>query len=229
VDPSSAPWRVVDAPPAPLSPGSSPAAPSVQPRGKLLVGAGVIALLVVAAIAVAAGLVGGPGSPDDGGLVVDASGEPTGSAQLVVDVGGAVLAPGVYRLAHGSRVGDAVAAAGGFGPRVDAERAAAELNLAALLEDGAHIVVPSRDDRAAASGQPGAGGGGGGGGTGGLLDLNAATQAELEALPGIGPVTALKILDARDEAPFTSVEDLRTRKLVGEKTFEGLRDLVTVR
>ncbi|HEX5591688.1 MAG TPA: helix-hairpin-helix domain-containing protein, partial [Candidatus Limnocylindrales bacterium] len=101
---------------------------------------------------------------------------------------------------------------------------------AALLEDGGRVVVPSRDDTPADGATAGTGGpGAGAGATGDLVDLNRATAAELEALPGIGPVTAAKIIDSRAETPFASVDDLRTRKLVGQKTFDGLRELVTVR
>jgi competence protein ComEA len=231
VDPSSAPWRVVDAPAPPSDPSAGAAAPPPA-RATIVVAAGAIALLLGAAVVIASG--GLPGEGDDavGGVSVAASSGEPATGEVVVDVGGAVSSPGVYRLPAGSRVGDAVAAAGGFGPRVDAARAAVELNLAALLEDGAHLVVPSRDDATANPGPAGVGGppgGGSDGPAGGLVDLNSATQAELEALPGIGPVTATKIIESRTAERFVSVDDLRTRKLVGAKTFETLRDLVTAR
>lgn len=237
MDPSSTPWRTFDAP------GSTPpgpdAPPAAIPRSSLLAGIGAIVLLVAGAAFLAAGAGGGRA------VLIDtaASAEPSAGAGagveaiLVVDIAGAVVQPGVYRLPAGSRVGDAITAAGGYGPRVDAARVGAELNLAAPLTDGQHLAVPSRDDVAAGGdetggtgdGSGGSGGSGGGSpGAGGLVDLNRATSAELDALPGIGPVTAAKILAARESAPFTAVQDLLDRKLVGQKTFDGLRDLVTV-
>jgi competence protein ComEA len=144
---------------------------------------------------------------------------------LVVEIVGAVRQPGVYRLTQGSRVGDLVAAAGGYGPRVDTAAAERSLNLAAPLHDGDQVRVPSRDDQ---SMTPNASNGSGASTPPGHVDLNHATQAELEALPGIGPATAQKIIAAREESPFAAVEELRSRGILGEKTFEKLRGLVSV-
>ena len=242
MDQSTPSWRVFDAPAA--GSASEDGAPSRQPAspGAALLGAQPLALLgVVGAVAIGVIAIvlalGGAGSGSASGpeVTFEQSGSTAGAevgGQLVVDVTGAVVSPGLYRLNPGTRVGDAIEAAGGFSPRVDAERVGSELNLAAALSDGAQVRVPSRDDEPmGGSGSPGGGGGGGGGGGaaggGGLVDLNTATQSELEALPGIGPVTATKIIAARAEAPFQTVEELRERGLVGEKTFESIKSLVT--
>jgi len=174
-----------------------------------------------------------PESSDRAG-VVDGSTSSSGGAHVVVDVQGAVVRPGIVELPAGARVADAITAAGGYGPRVAADRVGQALNLAALLKDGDQVVVPSRDDpvvaaASGATGSSGGGGGAGGGGAGGPLDLNRATLAELDALPGIGPVTAAKIIAARDEQAFASVDDLRTRKILGAATFDKVKDLVVVR
>ncbi len=149
------------------------------------------------------------------------------AGSLVVDVQGAVSRPGIVHLPSGSRVADAIAAAGGYGPRVAADRVGRVLNLAALVRDGDQILVPSRDDPAdEASAAPPAMGTSGGGGP---IDLNHATATELDSLPGIGPVTAAKIIAAREEQPFATVEDLRTRKVLGSATLDKIKDLVVVR
>ena len=170
---------------------------------------------------------GAGGSTSLGGgteLISDPSGSGGSTARgVVVDVVGAVLRPGVYHLPSGSRVADAISAAGGYGPRVAAERVERDLNLAALVHDGEQVVVPSRD--VAGSPAPIAASGGPGGG---LIDLNTATASELDTLPGIGPVTAAKIVASRSGEPFRAVRDLLDRKLVSQKTFDSIKALVTV-
>jgi competence protein ComEA len=220
---AGAPWRVIDE-----SADSPPSTERSGARRLLVAGALVAAVgLGVAAFALAATSGGSGGIAVAGAPALPApSGEamPRTSAVVVVEVVGAVRQPGVLRLPVGSRIGDAIEAAGGYSARLDAGRAARELNLAAKLEDGARVSVPSRDDPVATE-QPGAAAASGGGG---VIHLSRATAAELDALPGIGPVTAAKILASRDEKAFASVDDLRTRKLVGASTFEKLRALVAV-
>ena len=155
--------------------------------------------------------------------------QPAGGVELVVEIVGAVL-PGRLPAAAGTRIGDLVDAAGGYSPRVDADRASRDLNLAALLADGDQVRVPSRDDDLRRRAVPPAPVGGvPPAGSGGLVDLNAATSAELEALPGIGPVTAGQDhrRRARNSRSRPSTTCARASSL-GEKTFEKVRDLVAV-
>lgn len=141
------------------------------------------------------------------------------SVLLVVDVEGAVLRPGVIELPSGSRVADAIEAAGGYSAEADLGAAAAQVNLAAALRDGQQIVVPLIGA---------AGGGSATGGGGGLVDLNTASSEELDALPGIGPVTIEKIVAARSEQPFASLDEMVSRKVLTNAQVDKIRDLVTL-
>jgi competence protein ComEA len=153
--------------------------------------------------------------------VVDPFASPAGSmlaggGELVIDVEGGVQSPGIHRLPAGSRVADALAAAGGYAESADLAAAAAHLNLAAVLVDGQQVVVPVLGAEPAGGGDPE------------LVNLNSATQAELEELPGIGPVTAEKIIAARDEQPFATLEELVSRDVLTSRQLEDIADLVTV-
>ena len=141
---------------------------------------------------------------------------------MVVQVAGAVLRPGVYALPAGSRVADAIQAAGGYSTDVDPRAAETKLNLAAKVQDAQSIVVPRRGD--AASGSPGMGSSA----PSGPINLNTATAGQLDSLPGIGPATAAKIISSREQLPFSSVDDLVSRKLVSASTLAKFRDQVTV-
>jgi competence protein ComEA len=137
---------------------------------------------------------------------------------VVVDVVGAVRRAGLYRLPQGSRIADALARAGGATRKAELDL----VNLAAPLADGSQIVVPVR---AAATAH---GAGGGGPSTpAGPVHLNSATEADLEALPGVGPVTAQKILDFRQHhGSFGSVDELDAIPGIGPKRLDQLRELV---
>jgi competence protein ComEA len=154
-----------------------------------------------------------------------ASAEPAATT-LVVDVEGAVAAPGVRELPAGARVADALAAAGGYAADADLEAAAASINLAQRLEDGVQIVVP-RVGASAAAALGEAAGGESGGGAGGPVNLNTASPEELEALPGIGPVTVERIIAARDERPFASLEDAVARGAIDRGQAEDIEGLAT--
>ncbi|QOS69803.1 helix-hairpin-helix domain-containing protein [Eggerthella guodeyinii] len=199
---------------------------------------GVTALAAIVLIAAGTALVkagtadGFSLSRDEGVLAVDGdAGAGEGASEpastIVVHVGGAVAEPGVRELEEGARVQDAVDAAGGF-----AEGAARdELNLARVLVDGEQIVVPSLEEADAAAGAAPDGGGGatGASSAGGKVNLNRATAAELDALPGVGPSTAEKIVADREaNGPFRTVEDLKRVSGIGDKKFADLADLVCV-
>lgn len=141
---------------------------------------------------------------------------------IIVDVEGAVARPGIVELPADARVADAIRAAGGYTDAADLAAAATSLNLAAPLADGAQVLVPVR------GAAPVAGAGTGSSGAGGLVDLNHASPEELDALPGIGPVTVQKIVAARSERPFATLEEAVERDVLTNGQLEKIRDLATV-
>jgi competence protein ComEA len=141
-------------------------------------------------------------------------------AKLVVHVVGAVRRPGLYRLTEGSRIADAVRRAGGATKKADL----ASINLAATIADGVQVLVPRRLPPATTAGSSGTNTSE----ASGPVALSSATVEQLDALPCIGPVTAQKILDYRDEhGAFSSVDELDGVPGIGPKRLEELREVVT--
>jgi len=180
----------------------------------------VLILVAIAAVAVVA-LVLVRSRGDDGRavVVVEDTPAPTRSAEpsIVVDVAGAVLHPGVYRLPAGSRIVDALTAAGGATDGADL----GAFNKAAPVRDGQGIYVPRPGETVPA--------GSAGSDAQLKIDLNHATASELEALPGIGPTIAARIVRSRGSHPFTRIEELQTRGLVSTRVFADLKEMVTTR
>ena len=184
-------------------------------RVRIAVGASVVLLLVALGCAVVVAALAPRGTT----AVASPTAAPTAVATsaIYVHVLGAVVRPGLYALREGDRAVDAVAAAGGFADDADQ----AQLNLARFVTDGEQIVVPVVGAAPPVSG--------GGANVPGKVNINTADAAALETLPRVGPAMSARIIAWREtNGRFTAVEDLMSVSGIGDKTFEALRDLVTV-
>ncbi|MCL4339360.1 ComEA family DNA-binding protein [Patescibacteria group bacterium] len=157
-------------------------------------------------------------------------------SQIRVDVEGAVMSPGVYEMETENRIQDVLVAAGGLSAVADRSWVSKNLNKAAKLVDGGKIFIPSITDASEAKTQnssttiqndTNSSGSQGSllGVTTGIVNINNASQAQLEELPGVGPVTVSKIIAGR---PYQAVEELLDRKIVGQALFSKIKDLITV-
>ncbi len=145
------------------------------------------------------------------------------SVGILVDVQGAVVSPGVYQLAQGARVEEAIAAAGGLTADSDSERIAKAINRAAKLTDGAKLYIPRKgSDPESSKGLIPIRSGDSGVSS---VSVNTASQSELESLPGIGPVIAKKVIGNR---PYGSLEELLTKKVLGQSLFQKLKDQLSL-
>jgi competence protein ComEA len=180
-------------------------------RGHALVAAAVLLALLALAGRTLAGAGGATAEPAPP-LVPEKA---VAAERLTIHIAGAVRRPGLYRLMEGKRVADAVARAGGATAKADT----AAINLAAPLADGMQVLVPSRIAGAAGSAAAGAA-------TPGRVSLSSATVEQLDALPGVGPVTAQKIVDYRAaHGGFRSVDDLDAIPGIGPARLEQLREV----
>ena len=182
------------------------------------------ALFVALPLVAVAGLLAGQmvrarAAPEPPPIAITEDTPPSASpaALVVVDVAGAVVRPGVVRLPAGSRILDALQASGGTTGDADASA----LNKAAPLRDGQRVYVPRPGELIPA--------GSAGSDAEHKIDINQATVAELETLRGIGPSTAARIVQAREQRPFARTDELQTRGIVSARVYADIKDLITAR
>lgn len=145
--------------------------------------------------------------------------------QIAVDISGAVKKPGVYKLDETARVEDSVNASGGFSKDADQEYISKYINLAQKLADGSKIYIPYKGESSLNPGSVIQGGVVSGANTKTTVNINTSSQSELESLPGVGPVTASKIISGR---PYNKIEDLLGQKIVSKKVFEQIKDQIVI-
>lgn len=170
---------------------------------------------------------GSADASDDGDPSSDSK-KASAASEVYVDVGGAVVTPGVYRLREGARVAQAIDAAGGLTPEADV----AGLNRASKVVDGQKIYVPHVGEQQTVDAVAGSGPGEASVGTSvvsDLVNINTANAAELQTLSGVGPSMAQSIIDERTKnGPFTSIDDLMRVSGIGEKKFAKIKDCICV-
>lgn len=142
--------------------------------------------------------------------------------KIFVDVEGAVVSPGVYELDKNSRLKDLIIKSGGLSEEADRTWIAKSVNLASKLTDGSKVYIPRVGEKTPGTAVMGTSTGISQ--AGGLININSASEKELDTLPGVGPVTANKIIQGR---PYQSVDELLSKKAVGSKVFSQIKDKVS--
>ncbi len=164
--------------------------------------------------------------------VADVAAAKTKASEITLDVEGAVISPGVYKLQKDARIQDALIAAGGLSDKADREKVSKGLNLASKVVDGGKIYIPFIGDTASplggstniAQGLTGDSSAVGDSNSG-TININSASAVQLDSLPGVGPVTSGKIINNR---PYEKIEDLVSKKAVGQSVFEKIKDKISV-
>lgn len=179
---------------------------------------GIVAMALVGLIVAGAGVFwyksGGTREPEGIQVLSVATQTAVGSTtkSFKVDISGAVINPGVYELGNDDRVENVLAAAGGLARDADTKWIEKNLNRAAKLIDGQKIYIPRQGEESKPKIS-----------TSNIISINSGSQAELESLPGIGPVTAGKIISAR---PYSGIEELVQKKIVGQKVYGQIKDKI---
>ena len=189
--------------------GNKPYLATLGFLGLLLVGVGILSAVLISNKVT-----------DKGIEIVEISEEDETGEDIFVDVAGAVIQPGLYRLSSEGRVNDALAAAAGLTESADRDWFSKNINLAAKLTDGAKIYIPVKGAVDNSDGQVA-----GSSNVGSQININTASPALLDRLWGVGPATAEKIIDGR---PYASVEELSSKKVVNSNVYEQIKDEVTV-
>lgn len=181
-----------------------------------------IAIGVLGLILIIIGLIQFLTKPSQKEPLVFEQGKEEQKQEVVVDIEGAVIKPGVYKLSSDNRTVDALAAAGGLSEEADRNWVEKNINLAKKVTDGLKIYIPRSGEQVLSessivdSQKMGT--------AGPVMNINLATMDQLDTLPSVGAVTAQKIIEAR---PYTSIEELLSRKVVGQSTYDKIKDKIS--